>query len=203
MYWLDTTLLALLGLGAVLGFLSGFVWQIARVLSLTVSVIATICLNEPATAFLQERLLRGAEPRIVHAVAYVAIFVVVYLVLYFAARLIHRWIRATDLDMVDRLCGALFGAAKMALLLGVFCLGVANYPHATTKEWLSNSTLAPAFADGMEHLVVMIPEEAKDSLRGTLHSLRDLLSRTRSERLNDDRPDDADGWEDWRKLPEI
>jgi membrane protein required for colicin V production len=178
MYWLDTLLLVLLALGVILGFFSGFLWQIARILTLTLALLATVLCNEPASLFCREHLLREVDPRIAQAVAYVLVFLVVYVALFLATRLLYQAIRAADLEVLDRVLGALFGAAKMALVLAACCLAAANYPHPTTRDWMAKSTLAPAFADGMEHVLVIIPEEYKENLRVTLVSLRELLGRT-------------------------
>jgi uncharacterized membrane protein required for colicin V production len=177
MYWLDTLLLALVGLGAALGFFSGFLWQIARILTLGIALLATIACNEPASLFLRDQLLRDADPRFAQASAYVLVFLLVYVALFLATRLLHEGIRAADLELLDRMLGGLFGAGKMALILGACCLAAANYPHPATRAWMTKSALAPVFADGMEHVLVIIPEEYKENLRGTLVSLRDLLSR--------------------------
>jgi membrane protein required for colicin V production len=178
MYWLDTLILALLALGAALGFYSGLLWQVARLLTLVVAVLVTVACNDAACELCREHLLRDAEPRIVQVVAYVLVFLAAYLVLFFATRLLYAGIRASDLEIADRLLGALFGAAKLALIVGGCCLTAANYPHPSTREWLAKSTLAPAFADGMEHVLIVIPDEYKENLRSTLVSLRDLLSRS-------------------------
>ena len=181
MYWLDTLLLALLALGGVLGFFSGLLMQFARILTLGAALVTTVACNDAASRFCQEQLLREADPRISQAVAYVAVFLGVYVVLFLATRLLCRGIRASDLALLDRLLGGLFGACKMALILGACCLAAANYPHPLTREWLTKSSLAPAFADGMEHVLVVIPDEYKENLRATLVSLRDVLSRPAAE----------------------
>jgi len=187
MYWLDTLLLALLALGGALGFWSGFLWQIARTLTFAIALAATVMGNEKATQLCQEQLLRDADPRISQAIAYVLVFLVVYLICFYASKLLHASIRAADLEMVDRLLGALFGAGKMALLLAALCLSAANYPHPATRTLLSKSTLAPAFADGMEHVLILIPEEYKENLCGTLVSLRDMLSKPTTETHQEDK----------------
>jgi membrane protein required for colicin V production len=187
MYWLDTLLLALLALGGALGFFSGFLWQIARILTLGISLLATVACNDAASRFCQEHLLREADPRISQAVAYVAVFLGVYVVLFLATRLLHQGIRASDLEFMDRLLGGLFGAGKMALILGASCLAAANYPHALTRSWMSKSTLAPTFADGMEHVLIIIPDEYKENLRATLVSLRDVLNRPAAEPQPDEK----------------
>src|SRR5438046_804870 len=103
MYWLDTLLLALVALGAVLGFVSGFLLQVRRLLSLRIALAATVAANETASRFCQEQLLRDADPRVSQVVAYVAVFLAVYLVLFLATRLLYEGIRATELVVLDRL----------------------------------------------------------------------------------------------------
>ncbi len=181
MYWLDTLLLAIIALGALLGFFSGFLWQIARILTLGIALFATVAFNEPASRLCQDNLLRDADPRIAQVVAYVLVFLAVYLVLFLATRLVYKGIKASDLEILDRLLGGVFGAGKMALVLGATCLAAANYPHPTTRDWLAKSNLAPAFANGMEHVLLVIPDEYKENLRDTLVSLRELLAKSSNE----------------------
>lgn len=186
MYWLDTLLLALLVLGAALGCYSGFLWQIARILTFGLALTATVTCNDVAASFCRDHALRDADPRIAQVVAYVGVFLGVYLVLYLVTRLLYQLIRATDLVLHDRLLGALFGATKMALVLGICCLAAHSYPHPTTRTWMAKSVLAPVFADGMEHALVIIPDEYKENLRTTLVSLRDMLGRPSSDRTSDE-----------------
>ena len=48
MYWLDSTILALLAIGALVGAWTGFLWQVARILSLALSLYAAILANDDA-----------------------------------------------------------------------------------------------------------------------------------------------------------
>ena len=45
MYWLDTAILTALALGAGLGLMNGFLWQVARMLSLGLAVAGTVLAN--------------------------------------------------------------------------------------------------------------------------------------------------------------
>lgn len=177
MYWLDTTILTLLVLAAVLGFWSGFLWQIARIAGLGISLVATLLFNDAASQFLRDYLLREGDPRLVQALAYAVVFFAVYLVLFFTSRLLYEGIRAADLVMVDRVLGCAFGAAKMALALGAICLAAANYPHDVTRTWMAKSTFAPTFAEAMERVLIVIPEAYSENLHATFIGLRDLVSR--------------------------
>lgn len=180
MYWFDTTLLALLGIGAGIGAWCGLVWQIARIVSLGLAVYGSVQFHDAATQLLQESAFQDADPRIVRPIAYVAVFVVIYLILFYTMRLIRDAIRAAELESFDRLLGGLLGATKMALLLGTICLGIASSKHPMTDAIMAKSTLAPAFADGMEVVVMLVPDSYKTRLQDYLSSLRDL-TRTLNE----------------------
>jgi uncharacterized membrane protein required for colicin V production len=175
MYWFDTTLLAFLAASAILGAWSGFVRQMARIVCISLSCCGAIVLHEPVVGFLREIVLKDASPMVLDVLAYASVFVVGYLVLHCVAYLIREAVREADLEVYDRLLGSLFGAGKMALLLGVVCLGMMNNRHPATETILEKSKLAGFFADGMERIVVMVPEEYKDRLKETIFHLRDQM----------------------------
>lgn len=177
MYWLDTTLLAIIGLGAILGLWTGFLWQIARLVSLAVAIYATMLANDYATALLKDGPFRDADARVVQTVAYVLVFLGAYLVLYLLTRLLHKSMQAADLILFDRLLGGFLGAGKMALILAALCLAAASYDHPVPREWMAKSTVAPVFARTMESILIVIPEQYKEDLRGAFASLRDMMGK--------------------------
>jgi len=174
MYWLDSTILALLALGILVGAWTGFLWQVARILSLALSLYASILANDGVSKLFQDTFLKGVDARIPHAVAYVAVFIVVYLILHQVVWIVDRLIRAVRLEPIDRLLGALMGACKIGLVLSAICLGLTAYPHPRTKEVMEKSTLAPVLAEGMEMVLFVIPEEYKSELCSGLKNLREL-----------------------------
>ena len=174
MFWLDGTILAALALGALLGALSGFLWQMARLLGLALALYLAILLNETVSQFVQTHYLAGADPRMVRIVAYVGVFLVVYLVLLISTYWLYQAMRAVHLEPLDRLLGALLGLGKMALILAAVFLGLANYPHPKTKELMEKSILAPVLAGGMEIALVVIPQEYRNELCEGFNHLRDL-----------------------------
>jgi hypothetical protein len=78
---LQAALLATLALGAILGFVSGLFWQIARIASLAVAVCATIFCHDAAADLLRQWALRDADPSVIQASAYVLVFLAVYVTL--------------------------------------------------------------------------------------------------------------------------
>ncbi len=176
MFWLDIVILVLLGLGAGLGFWSGLLWQVARVVSLGLALYATILLNESATQFLEE-VVRGIDAHVAQGIAYVGVFLGIYLTLFLFTRLLHKAIKATHLELLDRLLGALLGAAKMGAVVAAACLGLASLAVPTTEDWLAHSTLAPLFARGAETAVAMIPEDYRDRASEGLEQVKETLQR--------------------------
>jgi membrane protein required for colicin V production len=175
MHWLDTLLLVLLGLGALLGLWTGFLWQVARLLSLSLALTATVCLNEPTSQLLRDNLLAGAEPRVAQVVAYIAVFLLAYLLIFYVARLVHHGVRTSDLEWLDRVLGCVFGLAKFALILSGLCLLAAHYPHPTAQAWLKESTLAPLFAKGLESGLTWVPERYRVELADGVAGLHRIL----------------------------
>jgi uncharacterized membrane protein required for colicin V production len=180
MFWLDTTILVLIGLGTVLGIVSGFLWQVARILSLVLSLYASILLNDWVVGQCREMLLRDADPRLIQILAYVFVFMAVYFVLYQFVWVCDRFIRTVRLQPVDRFLGALVGGCKMALLLAGVSLGLAHYPTATTQEVMEKSALAPVLAGAMEMVIAVIPQEYKTELCNGLAELK-AMARARVE----------------------
>jgi uncharacterized membrane protein required for colicin V production len=179
MYWLDVTFLALIGLGAILGAVSGLLWQVARIVGLGVAVVAALYFNADAMQWLQANALHNYDPRFLRAAAYVAVFVGIYVAIFVVTLLLEKALRAARLKPLDRLAGAGLGALKAALILGALCLGAASLHHAGTAEILAQSTLAPRFAEGMHALLAAIPPQYTDELRLGLHNLKESI-RTRT-----------------------
>jgi uncharacterized membrane protein required for colicin V production len=178
MFWLDTTLVAILLLGALLGARSGLLWQVARLLSLAGALYASVTVNEPMTGYLQADVLQGADLRVARLVAYVAVFVAVYVALYLATNLVYRGLERAELPPVDRLMGSALGLAKAGLLSGAVCWALASWPHPATQDLMEQSAIAPALADGMDGLLHLLPGEWKSEIIDGVQGLHGLTRRS-------------------------
>jgi uncharacterized membrane protein required for colicin V production len=177
LYWLDTTILIVVLVGAGLGFWSGLLWQVARVVCLALALYATLVFNDAVTEMIQEHLARGADPRVLHGSAYVGVFIATYLALFLVARLLQKTIRAARLEAADRLLGACLGAAKMAVVVALACSALAGLALPPTQEWMSRSLFAPYFAHGTEAGFALIPEEYRTQVTDNLQLVRDTVQR--------------------------
>ncbi len=179
MYWLDTTIFAILALGAIFGALSGLLLQLARLVGFAVALYTTLRVNEPAADVLQRSFVRDAEPWVARALAYVGVFLLVYLTIFIGTLVLERGMRAVRLQALNRLLGALLGAVKAALLLGAIFMGVLNYPHPATQEMMRKSALAPLLARGTETLVSALAweyrQEVQDGIDNATKALREAV----------------------------
>src|SRR5262249_21173018 len=118
MYWLDSTILAVLAVAAVLGAYSGLLMQGFRLIGFPGSLDRAICLHAWAADHLRDTLMRGAEPQACHTVGFAGVFLGIYLGIFLVTLFLQRSVRAAQLQAVNRGLGALLGVLKMSLLLG-------------------------------------------------------------------------------------
>ena len=176
MHWLDIVILVILGVGAAMGFCSGLLWQIARIVSLALSVYLAILTNANVTAWLGDQW-PDANPAFNRVAAFIAVFLIVYICLYLITRLIHKAIKESKLEMLDRLLGALLGAVKMAAVVACLCGVMAALEMQIFKDWFAQATLAPQFAKGTEIAISWIPQSYRDRLDQGVIQVRDQLQQ--------------------------
>jgi uncharacterized membrane protein required for colicin V production len=190
MHWLDITILVVLGIGAVFGFWSGLLWQIARVLGLIFSLYLAIAINTPVSEWLGQQW-QDTSAAICRVAAFVLIFLSVYLTLYLATCLIHKAIKETKLEMVDRMLGAILGMAKMGVVVSGICAGLTVLALPMTQAWLEQSTLAPHFARGTDVAIRLIPQHYRDRVDDNVQQARDQFQKKVTEAAVDTLKDTA------------
>ncbi len=169
MHWLDTTLLAFFGLALVLGFMAGFFWQVARLVGLTLSVYVSWQFHGPIVSLMHSTLLKGVDENVAKAVSYIVVFIGAYLAIFLLCRWLRELLKASGLDLVDRLLGSMLSLGKMALVLGGICLLMANVAHPAPQRWMKESTIAPVLAQGMEKAWSLVPEEYRRMVINNAH----------------------------------
>jgi membrane protein required for colicin V production len=175
MYWLDTTILALLGLAALLGAWSGFVRQVVRLIAISVALVVSLTCNERVTAFLAQAL-EEAPAWAPQLLAYVGVFCAVWLTFFLFALLLERGLQEARMLWVNRLLGAAVGALKAALILGLALLAATAYLEEPNREAMQKSTCAPVLAQGARLVLATVPPEYRERLWEQLPALeRDRL----------------------------
>ena len=114
---IDIIILVIVGAGAVLGFMKGFLKQLAGLLGL----VAGLLLAKALYATVAERgfLPLTDSLTVAQVIAFIVIWLAVPLVFLMVASLLTKAMEAVALGGVNRLLGALLGALKYALLVSL------------------------------------------------------------------------------------
>jgi uncharacterized membrane protein required for colicin V production len=174
MYWADTTIVIVLALGALFGALSGLVRQVARLVGLILAVYAALTWHDEAAELLEDVFFRDASPWLSGVLAYVVVFLGIYLAVAGVGVLIGRWVKAARLQKWNRALGASFGTFKAAVLLGALLLGLSYQRLASVDDVLEKSTLAPALLEVVHVVLAAVPAEYSEGMRAELQRLRDV-----------------------------
>lgn len=164
----DIAVLLFVGLGAITGFMRGFVQEVLALGAWVFAIFAIRMLHAPLTAWLMHHM--GSESG-----AAVLAFAILLLVPYGVVRLISRWAgrqsRASVLGPIDRVLGFGFGAVKAVIIVvlafSVLVLGydtiwgVAGRPH-----WITQSRTYPFVNASSEALVKIIAERRRQAAEG-------------------------------------
>ena len=97
-------------------------------------------------------------------VAFAAIFIGAVVIGQIAATLLHRTSRILLLGPADRIGGAAFGFLKAIVIVEVLLLAAITFPVSSElDEALEESTLAPAFIDGLPLIQRVLPGEFEEA----------------------------------------
>ncbi|MCJ2186345.1 CvpA family protein [Novosphingobium beihaiensis] len=162
----DIAVLLFVGLGAITGFLRGFVQEILALGAWVFAILAIRMLHTPLTYWLTEHI--GTESG-----AGVLAFVLLLLVPYVAVKVVAGWAgkasRASVLGPIDRVLGLGFGAVKgvVIIVLG-FSVLVLGYDTIWGPEgrpdWITKSRTYPFINASSEALVQLIAERRREAV---------------------------------------
>ncbi len=160
MNWVDVSVFLVLVIGTVLGFISGLLWQVARLVIFGISCYATLYFHQPVATWLGQRMSE-TSPTVLKGLAYFLTFVGVYLVLFLIVVLIERAMKAAELKPIDRVFGGVLGLVKAGLVCGVVLLGIVVIPIQAFTPEVEQSRLGPPVLEATRTVLLAIPEEQK------------------------------------------
>lgn len=118
---LDIILLVCFVPAIVSGISNGFVKQLVNLSAIIAGTWAAFRFSSLTRDFLQQHFL-NTDPKILYIISFAVILVVAVLLLNLIGELICKVIDIASLSALNRLAGAIFGAAKTALLLGLMIM---------------------------------------------------------------------------------
>jgi membrane protein required for colicin V production len=162
----DIAVLLLVGLGAVIGFIRGFVEEVLALLAWVFSLVAIHYLHTPVTEFLVPRIGTPSG-------AAVLAFAILLLIPYAAVKLLGGWLgrasRSSVLGPIDRVLGFGFGAVK-GILIAVVAFSVLVLGYDTVwgpkgrPDWITQARSYQFVNASSEALVKMIAERRRAAI---------------------------------------
>ncbi|MDR1808796.1 MAG: CvpA family protein [Prevotella sp.] len=113
----DVIIVILVVVSTLMGFISGFVMQLASLLGLLCCAFFAGKTAELCYPFLAK--LTGISPSVLLPLSYLLAFIIIMIVFYVLGKLLEKFIKAIQLGVVNRLLGSLFSVAKWLLLASI------------------------------------------------------------------------------------
>ncbi len=154
---LDYGIVAIIAFGALYGLGRGVLRMTTSIVSLVAATAAASSWHSRAAALIQPHIT--TTPVVSSVLGYIAVFVLVSMAIGLAGRRLVALVQLANLNLVDRLGGAAFGAGLAAVFVGIDLLILtALLPPDSTL--LRDSRLAPTVNAYNEALLNYVPPEA-------------------------------------------
>jgi membrane protein required for colicin V production len=156
----DIAVFLLVALGAVTGFMRGFVEEVLSLAAWVLSLIAIHYLHGPMAAFLEPRI---GTPSGASILAFAILLLIPYAAMKVIAGFAGRTTRASVLGPIDRLLGFGFGSIK-GVIIAVLAFSVLVLGYDTVwgpggrPTWITQSRSYPFIDAASDALVVQIGE---------------------------------------------
>lgn len=179
----DIIVIAIVLISALHAFWRGFIREVLTIFGAIGGVVAAIYFGDDFRPMMDTWMGVGGDgevtklfnvvpmPLVSAALAYGAVFIVVFGVLSFISHLIAEQARALGLGAVDRTLGVVFGIARAALILGIFYLPVHLVMEKKDKEEWFKESKSHIYVEGVavwlesvlpEDMLVLKEPEKKD-----------------------------------------
>jgi len=156
---LDYAIIAIVVLGGLYGLGRGAIRMAASILSIILGVAAASAWYQRVGALVQQHL--NTSPTVSAGIGYAVTFLVVAAIIGTAGQRVVRLAHVINLNLIDRIGGAVFGAALAAVFAGVDLLILAAVlpPDSTL---IRDSRLAPRVLAYNQSLETFVPPEMKE-----------------------------------------
>ncbi|MCM1035477.1 MAG: CvpA family protein [Paludibacter sp.] len=121
MSYIDLIILIPIAYGLVRGLMHGFVQELTTLVSLIAAIVCTKLWAPEMSQWLSSVVTW--DEKTCQLTAWLIIFIAVALLLHLAGKLLNKLLSAISLGGINRLAGAIFGAAKWALIVSLLLCG--------------------------------------------------------------------------------
>jgi membrane protein required for colicin V production len=161
MTWLDYAVIGVFAISLVVGAWRGLVREVVSILGWVIAFLAANLFAGPLGPSMPEAI---PSPELRVAAAYVAVFVVSLILTSLAGLILSKVVKAVGLGGIDRLLGALFGAARGVLILLAAAL-LAGLTSAPAQAYWRDSMSGPLLAQAAAALKPLLPQTLAERMR--------------------------------------
>ena len=137
MNWLDAFIVIVLILSLVMGFINGFVKEVASLAALVLGIWGAIKFSSFTAAKLYDYF--DMTGRYVGIIAFIITFALIVVIIHFIGILADKIVNMASLGFINRILGIVFGLLKSVLIMSV-CFSILNAIDAK-KPFLPNKTI--------------------------------------------------------------
>lgn len=161
MTWLDYAVIGVFAVSLVVGAWRGLVREVLSILGWVIAFLAANLLAGPLGPAMPQAI-PSLELRV--AAAYIAVFVGSLIVTALVGLLLAKIVKAVGLGGVDRMLGALFGAARGLLIVLAAAL-LAGLTSAPRQPFWRDSASGPLLVQAAQALKPLLPQSFAERLR--------------------------------------
>ena len=161
MTWLDYALIGVFVASLVVGGWRGLVREVLSILGWMIAFLAANLLAGPLGPEMPQAI---PTPELRLAAAYVAVFIVSLIATTLVGLLLSKIVKAVGLGGVDRMLGALFGAARGVLIVLAAAL-LAGLTSAPRQAYWRDSVSGPLLVQAAQTLKPLLPQTFAERLR--------------------------------------
>jgi membrane protein required for colicin V production len=161
MTWLDYAVIGVFAVSLVIGAWRGLVREVVSILGWVIAFLAANLLAGPLGPVMPDVI---PTPELRVAAAYLGIFIASLIVTSLVGLLLSKVVNAVGLGGIDRLLGAVFGAARGILILLAAAL-LAGLTSAPRQAYWRDSASGPLLTHAAGILKPLLPQTLAERLR--------------------------------------
>jgi membrane protein required for colicin V production len=161
MTWLDYAVIGVFAISLIVGAWRGLVREIVSILGWVIAFLAANLLAGPLGPVMPDAI---PTPELRVAAAFGAVFIASLILTSLAGLVLSKVIKAVGLGGLDRLLGAMFGAARGVLILVAAAL-LAGLTSAPSQPFWRESASGPLLARAAVALKPLLPQTLAERLR--------------------------------------
>ncbi|MBI2867624.1 MAG: CvpA family protein [Chloroflexi bacterium] len=160
MNWVDAVILLGLAAGGFTGWRMGLIGGIASILGIVLGVLVSGKYHSGLAGKLESLQTETVDGSTI--VAFVILYLVVFIAVHFAGMIVRGVFRAVTPPMVDGLAGTGLGVVGAGFMLGALCILFGNFAGGGFQKDIQDSSMARFLVDKVPVVVSLLPDKFQE-----------------------------------------